>query len=356
MNITKEEKNTIITYIHKILDTNNELFYDDFLHRKVHSELYVAIPNGIESLCWFTTNKINHKPCIYIIQLFRKDKHYIYIKDIRLYNGIYKDELTWGNGTLFHGIYRTYMCNKNKIELFIPLNIYSYKNEKVIYLSFLDKFKIFDMFFNNDINNNIYNLKINLNSDTNTNTNTNLNFAFPIIEDNIKNIVNLTKYISYNISYIGCIQYINNHKYLGKCKLQIPNNITGNFIIKAGLEEDIYYLYCKEDRTRPYSVAFIQDYKTSVYMNKLYRNIKENHNLDTLEESDDEDDFENTDIDKYVDLEKEYVFECVFVKKFKKWKPIKRIDEKIVNVNVKNKNNVILTKKEALYLERKNNM
>ena len=35
-------------------------------------------------------------------------------------------------------------------------------------------------------------------------------------------------------------------------------------------------------------------------MNKLFRNIKENNNLDLLEESDSEDEFENIQLDKYV--------------------------------------------------------
>ena len=49
-------------------------------------------------------------------------------------------------------------------------------------------------------------------------------------------------------------------------------------------------------------------------MNKLFRNIKENANLDTLEESDDEEEFENTSEDKYVDLEKAIKFQCVYLK------------------------------------------
>ena len=60
-------------------------------------------------------------------------------------------------------------------------------------------------------------------------------------------------------------------------------------------------------------------------MNALFRNIKENANLDLLEESDEEDDFENTQIDKFVDLEKTYTMECVYLKRFKKWQPVKTI-------------------------------
>jgi hypothetical protein len=58
-----------------------------------------------------------------------------------------------------------------------------------------------------------------------------------------------------------------------------------------------------------------------VLLNKIFRNIKENDNLDALEESDDEDEFENNKEDRFVYLEKECMFNCVFNHKFKKWMP-----------------------------------
>jgi len=66
----------------------------------------------------------------------------------------------------------------------------------------------------------------------------------------------------------------------------------------------------------------ISTYKSSTMMNKLFRKIRENDNLDFLEESEDEEDFENTDINKYVDLEKSVLMKCVYVKRFKKWQPL----------------------------------
>ena len=45
-------------------------------------------------------------------------------------------------------------------------------------------------------------------------------------------------------------------------------------------------------------------------MNSLFRIIKENKNLDALEESDDEDEFENINEDKFVFLNKKYM--CCF--------------------------------------------
>ena len=57
-------------------------------------------------------------------------------------------------------------------------------------------------------------------------------------------------------------------------------------------------------------------------MNALFRKIKENARLDTMEESDDDDEFENTDQDKFVSLKTEYKMVCRLNKKFCRWVPI----------------------------------
>ena len=92
-------------------------------------------------------------------------------------------------------------------------------------------------------------------------------------------------------------------------------------MIKPDIQNDIYHLYNLDNEYD--SIACIPDYKTSVMMNKLFRNIKENYDLDALEESDDEDEFENPNIDKFVNLEKSYKMICNLNTKFKKWVPIK---------------------------------
>ena len=48
-----------------------------------------------------------------------------------------------------------------------------------------------------------------------------------------------------------------------------------------------------------------------------------------MEESDDENDFEDVSEDKYVDLDKTLIMKCVFNNKFKKWDPIEVIKEKV---------------------------
>ena len=97
------------------------------------------------------------------------------------------------------------------------------------------------------------------------------------------------------------------------------------FKVSADIQYDIYHLYAY-GQTREdvyYDIAYIPNCESSIFMNGLFRNIRENKNLDYIEESDDEDDFENISPDKYVDLKKTVLVECVFHKKFKKWVPRK---------------------------------
>ena len=68
-----------------------------------------------------------------------------------------------------------------------------------------------------------------------------------------------------------------------------------------------------------------------VAMNSLFRKIKENDNLDLLEESDDEEEFENISSDKFVNLSTTHIMKCVYNKKYKLWKPMKIVNENITD-------------------------
>lgn len=109
------------------------------------------------------------------------------------------------------------------------------------------------------------------------------------------------------------------------------------FQVCADIQFDIYHLYAFGKNKCPvyYNVAYIPNIKTSYMMNSLFRNIRENKNLDYIEESEDEDEFEDMREDKYVDLNKIVYMECVFHTKFKKWIPIREVglNEKVVHVS-----------------------
>jgi hypothetical protein len=114
-----------------------------------------------------------------------------------------------------------------------------------------------------------------------------------------------------------------------------PKNVskrekTAVFQVKPDIQNDIYYLYCYDNNSQTlvhYNIACIPDFKTSVMMNKLFRNIKENDNLDFLEESDSEDEFENEKEDRFVYLDREFNMICSYNYKFKKWVPLKLADK-----------------------------
>jgi hypothetical protein len=109
------------------------------------------------------------------------------------------------------------------------------------------------------------------------------------------------------------------------------------FQVCADHQYDIYHLYAYGRNKEPvyYNVAYIPNYRTSVFMNSLFRNIRENTNLDYIEESDDESDFEDVREDKYVDLQKVLYMECVFQSKFKKWIPIRVVEvrDRVVHIS-----------------------
>ena len=109
------------------------------------------------------------------------------------------------------------------------------------------------------------------------------------------------------------------------------------FYVKADIAYDVYYLGAINTKKEIifFQHSLIMNYKTSILLNTLFRNIRENQCLDAIEESDDEDEFENIKEDKYVDLEKQILMECIFHSKFKRWMPI--------SITTNNENPTLLT-------------
>jgi hypothetical protein len=104
-------------------------------------------------------------------------------------------------------------------------------------------------------------------------------------------------------------------------------NIQAIFMVRPNIQNDIYELFVRSNNPRTtelmfHNFAHISGYKTSVMMNRVFRNIIENERLDAQEESEDEAEFENTDPDKYVSLHKEFLMICRFNKRFCRWVPV----------------------------------
>lgn len=108
---------------------------------------------------------------------------------------------------------------------------------------------------------------------------------------------------------------------------EMLTNIQAVFMVRPNIQNDIYELFMRSSSSRTgelvfHNFAHISGYKTSVMMNRVFRNIIENERLDAQEESEDEADFENTEPDKYVSLHKEFLMICRFNKRFCRWVPV----------------------------------
>ena len=106
------------------------------------------------------------------------------------------------------------------------------------------------------------------------------------------------------------------------------------FNVTADPQLDLYHLYAYGGKSGLVycGLAGIQSFKTSIFMNKLFRRIRENDNLDLAEESEDEADFENMDANKYVNVDTVLQIECVFNQKHKRWIPVRLSRDKLTHI------------------------
>ena len=110
------------------------------------------------------------------------------------------------------------------------------------------------------------------------------------------------------------------------------------FLVSADMESDIYHLHCYDNKSASQytyvDLAHVGTYKESKYLNGLFRNIRENNDIDLGEESEDEDMFQNMNPDKYVDLSKKVKMNCVFQNKWRRWTPVSLAEDKSRVVNI----------------------
>ena len=285
-----------------------KLSYDNILHKKVFANKYMLIPAGSKVLVWFTYDNDEN---ISLIMYLNK---YNQITNVEKIVTCFDKQLSYGTiiyGTLFKYIDQNFITCED---------IYYFKGEYIKEESFKNKLEILTIIFKNYIKQKAYNKNFTI-------------LGLPYIDDNFHNILMKNKEFPYQI--IGIQLYLfNDCNCLGILPNKQHNNIENTFKVKANIEQDIYSLYGKGDRTDDfYGYAGIFDYKTSIMMNKYFRIIKENSNLDLLEMSDNEDEFENINEDKFVNLKKILYMKCRYNKKFKKWQPLEPVNfgDKLLN-------------------------
>lgn len=345
--------------------------YENIIHNKVSNyEFCLAIPKGEKCFVWFHEKKV-----FYILGL--SEKKVIY--KIKKFECSFGESLTHRHGTILYGT----IYLQNGQYFFTMENIYYYKGNQVVTHNWYDKLVYMKQILQTDLKK--------------THNFVPVVFGLPYMSVSAEECINYISQLKYDVRDIEFRNHMYNavqkipistatNIYDNKKRLstnsnihqsnRIPTNTYPNaqstnrthtkstyitnrevvFKVKPDIQNDIYYLYCYDETITnmnpqmspyiEYDYAYIPDYKTSVYMNGLFRNIKENNNLDALEESDDEAEFENEKEDRFVDLQKEYYMLCAYNHKFKKWVPLRTIDK--INENTK-----VVNYKELSYIKNK---
>lgn len=281
---------------------NVELSYEKNLYKKVqhNSDIYLTIPKGRKYFAWLTNYKSS--PTCLLLEL---NKHRNSINSIQIAHSSFNKLLTIGSGTIFYGT----LFSLKQSSFFNIENIFYFKGKDISHLNQLNKINTISYILKNHINNVLY-------------TSQNVVFGLPIIETNHNKLLNIIQSLSYDIYCIQHRSLTNNYPFKNEIII-IEKKIYANLLVKPELQNDIYEVFSQGTNTLiSQGLMYIPDYKTSVFMNKLFRTIKENDNLDALEESDDEDEFENISPDKFVDMDTTYVMNCLYSNKFKYWIPL----------------------------------
>lgn len=349
------------------------LYYDESILYKysINCDFVSICPKGIKSFCWLhndmITNEFKISTCNFNFKLplnnsnsnmSNKQKNKLTFNDYKMN---INETICYGGleGTLLIGIVSdntTFKKEGSEIEkTFFVEDILFYKGTLVANKNWIEKLQLFYELFNNYLNKPLFK------------TNDTLRFVLPNLYNSIKTFINDKQNISYNISGLqykkillkNKYQYCpydyfetnfiksstdtftdkNSHSHSQKCvnnsiKNQKNNKLLDSvdvtfkdkdkvysFWTKADVKCDIYKLYKSQQCNKMdlIGTALIPDYKSSIFMNNIFRDIKENKNIDALEESDDE--FEKSP-DDFVDINK-----CILIKynwnpRFNKYFPI----------------------------------
>lgn len=328
---------------------NIKLSYENIVHKKVCADFLIAVPKGKKCYAWFTKDYNTNNNVCYLLELGPKRV----ITSVKTITCCFHSDLTLNSGTILYGT----IFYQEGVRFFTIEDIFYYSGKFMGTNTWLQKLCTLEVLMANDLKQVAYNKHYVI-------------FGLPIMSKTLENVEEQIAKLDYDIYSIQfrCYNKRNtsdtlNYLHFNKnqndinqtdivenvkeinvikepvikepVKIQKQNTFESTakrekekiFTVKADIQNDIYHLYENgSSLTGNYvGIAGICDYKTSVMMNNLYRIIKENKNLDSLEESDDEEEFENEKEDRYVDLNKELKFVCQFNYKFKRWCPVRMI-------------------------------
>jgi len=313
-----------------------ELSYENYIHNKVltndDGDIFLAIPKGKKYFLLF----LNDYNYLIFLELAHGKNQKNQISNMYYFSNSKTTLVAYNKEpcAIFYGTLIYNHNQNNSHNYFCIEDVYYYNNKSVKHLLFLNKLELMYEFFDNYKNYSQY-----------TQSTQYVKLRLPYISTNIKEVYDFHNIDSYyKVHHIIYYSYKKKYKYLlANANANANSNVLKHkeephysrnskyisnhriFKVKPDIQNDIYYLYSYDDKSNReifYDIACIPSYETSVMMNNIFRKIKENTNLDLLEESDDEEEFENEDPHQFVNLDMSCNMKCVYNNKFKKWVPL----------------------------------
>jgi len=302
---------------------NFKLAYETHAHKQVYNNAYdvcLAIPTGKKSFLWITgTNEcyLVDKTGVYYTKTATTTEglsntvfygtvlpQYFVLEDIYYYNGTptsdknFKERLT----VMLSALKTGFIYEENGTpELFIVLPVTAVSDKDSLYkATYWDKLCLSAAYTAHHIQ-----------FRASTSQLPYLNQTTPT------EVVELPTAMDYYVHYKPCENL--SFKTMATVKEAV-------FFVQADIQDDIYHLFAYNGKTRDkktyVDIAFIATLKDSIFMNKLFRKIRENDNVELGETSDDEDVFQDVRPDKYVDTKKTLKMRCKYLHKWRKWAPV----------------------------------
>jgi hypothetical protein len=321
MRLSREEQSQLNLRFPKDI----ELSLGNHLSGKVQADLYEVLPVGKPSFLWITYFKNTHAAIIVF-----KTSHGYKFEPI---SACFVDKLAYG--TILKGTYFTRpKTNEEYYKFFCADDILYYcgKNlDNMSEMNMFNKLSLITRIFENKEIDNIHGI------------NTLLNISMPIFANDYtiaQSYLGALPYPTYGIRFIKFDEKTSFGVQPGMVKTNLEERSV--FVVRANIEPDSYTIFAKdykfhekressnEDLTvfsnhygnmRKVGLCLIPSYQESIRMNMLFRNIKENISIDAIEESDDEDDFEDIEPTKYLLPDVEYKLYCYFSMKTGRWIP-----------------------------------
>ena len=242
-------------------------YYDRALQNETNGDCYMIVPKGIRMYLWFT--HLDGVPvCLALV--LNRDRS---ISRGHLVNCIYDKCLSLGtiaSGIMLQKQNRLVFCIQY-VELWLNRNTQrGFEEQIAVQKALLDKtvsmssipalmLSIPDMVINKEL---------------------------------IKNSIDSAKFQVHGVRVINREA----NRIIGTYQCVQTSEKKVRLLVKPEIAEDTYTLYSDQYE----GTAIIPSYSKSVEMNKQFRNIKENQNLDALEESDDEEEFEDVSEDRFL--------------------------------------------------------